>query len=208
MRRGLREALEDGALPKQVHDLKAVLRALEPHGVELRGEITDVMLQSYLINPTHGSHTLVDIAARTTSRALVHQPTKENPSDGKRLPEAAAAVARLAVALREQMDEASVVEHTIPKDEPGLGGAMTTEMLFGDSEHGAGHSARGVDAGSGGGAGEKQIPFGNDRKKSKSNGREQEAADESRAKAATRATRRFPSGMTTERGTAAAHASA
>jgi DNA polymerase-1 len=34
---GLREALEDASLPKQVHDLKAVLRALEPHGVTLAG---------------------------------------------------------------------------------------------------------------------------------------------------------------------------
>ena len=50
----------------------------------------DVMLLSYLVNPTHGSHTLPDIAARTTSRALIHQPTKDNPSDPKRLPEAAA----------------------------------------------------------------------------------------------------------------------
>ena len=70
----MREALEDATLPKQVHDLKAVLRALEPHGVTLRGAMTDVMLESYLLNPTHSSHTLMDIAARTTSLALTHQP--------------------------------------------------------------------------------------------------------------------------------------
>ena len=140
---GLREALEDEALQKQVHDLKAVLRALEPHGIALRGDVTDVMLQSYLVNPTHGSHTLVDIAARTTSRALVHQPTKENPDDKDRLPEAAAAVARLAVALRDQMAEASVVEHEVPKDEPGLGGALTTEMLFDDRVQGSGLRGQG-----------------------------------------------------------------
>ena len=131
---GLRSALADASLAKQVHDLKAILRTLEPQGIELQGEITDVMLESYLINPTHGSHTLVDIAARTTSRALLHQPTKENPNDPKRLPEAAAAVARLAVALKEQLAEAATVEHVIPSDEPGLGGALTTEMLFGDAE--------------------------------------------------------------------------
>ena len=34
---GLREALADPTLPKQVHDLKAVLRALEPHSVTLAG---------------------------------------------------------------------------------------------------------------------------------------------------------------------------
>ena len=57
--------------------------------MELRGVRDDVMLLSYLVNPTHGSHTLPDIAARTTSRALIHQPTKANPADPKRLPEAA-----------------------------------------------------------------------------------------------------------------------
>ncbi len=129
---GLREALADPTLPKQVHDLKAVLRALQPHNVTLAGPITDVMLQSYLINPTHGSHTLVDIAARTTSRSLIHQPTKENPADPNRLPEAAAAIARLAAVLGEQVAEAAPVEHYIPKDQPELGGAVTTEMLFAD----------------------------------------------------------------------------
>ena len=146
----LREALEDAGLPKLVHDLKAVLRALEPDGIALAGDVTDVMLQSYLVNPTHGSHTLVDIAARTTSRALIHQPTKENPGDPKRLPEAAAAVARLASALGEQLAEASVVEHAIPADEPGLGGALTTEMLFGPDGDGAG--------------GNTPAPFGNNNK--------------------------------------------
>ena len=129
---GLREALADATLPKQVHDLKAVLRALEPHSVTLAGPITDVMLESYLLNPTHGSHTLVDIAARTTSLALLHQPTKENPNDPKRLPEAASAVARLVAVLTEQLAEAAPTEHHIPADQPELGGAVTTEMLFAD----------------------------------------------------------------------------
>jgi DNA polymerase-1 len=130
---GLREALSDAALPKQVHDLKAVLRALEPHGVTLAGAVTDVMLESYLLNPTHSSHTLVDIAARTTSRALTHQPTKENPADPKRLAEAAAAVVRLAKTLSEQLVESEVARPSeILRDEPGLGGAVTKEMLFAD----------------------------------------------------------------------------
>ena len=129
---GLREALEDAALPKQVHDLKAVLRALEPHGVHLRGDISDVMLQSYLLNPTHGSHTLIDIAARTTSLALTHQPSKENANDPKRLPEAATAIVRLASTLQEQIMEAAQVEHNILADDPSLGGAVTPAMLFAD----------------------------------------------------------------------------
>jgi len=126
---GLREAMSDATLPKRVHDLKAVLRALAPHGVTLAGPITDVMLQSYLLNPTHGSHTLIDIAARSTSLALLHQPTKDNPRDPLRLPEAAAAVARLADTLTEQLEEAPTV-YVVPKDDPALGGAATKEMLF------------------------------------------------------------------------------
>jgi DNA polymerase-1 len=127
---GVKEALADAALPKDVHDLKAVLRALAPHDVVLAGVRDDVMLLSYLVNPTHGSHTLPDIAARTTSRALTHQPAKDNPNDPKRLAEAAAAIVRLASALGTQIGEAGSFEHHVPKDEPGLGGAMTPEMLF------------------------------------------------------------------------------
>ncbi|HEY1994609.1 MAG TPA: DNA polymerase I [Edaphobacter sp.] len=127
---GVREALADLKLPKDIHDLKAVLRALAPHSVALAGVRDDVMLLSYLVNPTHGSHTLPDIAARTTSRALTHQPTKDNPSDPRRLPEAAAAIVRLASALGRQIAEAGSFEHHILKDDPSLGGAMTKEMLF------------------------------------------------------------------------------
>ncbi len=127
---GLKEALADPTLPKDVHDLKAVLRALAPHNVPLAGVRDDVMLLSYLVNPTHTSHTLPDIAARTTSRALLHQVTKLNPADPNRLPEAATAIVRLAQALATQLTEAGTFEHHIPRDEPGLGGAMTEEMLF------------------------------------------------------------------------------
>ncbi len=88
------------------------------------------MLLSYLVNPTHGSHTLPDIAARATSRALTHQPTKDNPADPKRLPEAATAIVRLASALGRQIAEAGSFEHHIVEDDPLLGGAMTKEMLF------------------------------------------------------------------------------
>jgi DNA polymerase-1 len=127
---GVREALADPKLPKDLHDLKAVLRALAPHNVTLAGVRDDVMLLSYLVNPTHGSHTLPDIAARTTSRALTHQPTKDNPADPRRLPEAAAAIVRLASALGKQIAEAGSFEHHIVRDDPSLGGAMTKEMLF------------------------------------------------------------------------------
>ncbi|MGD0368951.1 MAG: DNA polymerase I [Acidobacteriaceae bacterium] len=60
----MKELLEEAAIPKRVHDLKAVLRVLESHGVALRGATDDVMLYSYLINPTHATHRLGDVAAR------------------------------------------------------------------------------------------------------------------------------------------------
>jgi DNA polymerase-1 len=106
---GLREALEEAKLPKHVHDLKAVLRALEPHGVTLRGVRDDVMLYSYLVNPTHGSHILPDVTARFTNRALAHaskNPTAEEIAN--LLPEAANAVHRLSKTLREQIETAQL----------------------------------------------------------------------------------------------------
>ena len=67
---GIRAALEDPALPKDVHDLKAIHRALEPHGIALAGVREDVMLLNDPVDPTHASHTLADVTARFTNRAL------------------------------------------------------------------------------------------------------------------------------------------
>jgi DNA polymerase-1 len=106
---GLREALEDPTLPKHVHDLKAVLRALEPHGLTLAGVRDDVMLYSYLINPTHGSHILPDVTARFTNRALAHASKTPTPAEiANLLPEAANAVHRLSHTLREQIESANL----------------------------------------------------------------------------------------------------
>jgi DNA polymerase-1 len=70
----LRTLLADEQTPKLVHDLKAALRILAAHGatnrLHLAGPVDDVMLYSYLINPTHTTHYLGDVAARFTSRAL------------------------------------------------------------------------------------------------------------------------------------------
>ncbi|MCU1321874.1 MAG: polymerase [Acidobacteriaceae bacterium] len=103
---GIREALEDPTLPKQVHDLKAVLRAFESHAqsscnLTLAGVRDDVMLYSYLVNPTHGSHTLPDVTARFTNRALSHTPETW-------LPESANAIHRLAAQLRSDIKEQSL----------------------------------------------------------------------------------------------------
>jgi DNA polymerase-1 len=66
----LRALLEDVSVPKRVHDLKGTLRKLESQGIELARAHDDVMLYSYLINPTHATHRLADVAARFTNRPL------------------------------------------------------------------------------------------------------------------------------------------
>src|SRR5216683_1791814 len=103
---GIRAALEDPTLPKDVHDLKAIRRALEPHGITLAGVRDDVMLLSYLVNPTHGSHTLADVTARFTNRALA-QVVKGVVSENL-LPEAANAVHRIAPILHAEIETAKV----------------------------------------------------------------------------------------------------
>ncbi len=103
---GIRAALEDPTLPKDVHDLKAIRRALEPHSITLAGVRDDVMLLSYLVNPTHGSHTLADVTARFTNRALA-QVVKGVVSENL-LPEAANAVHRIAPILRAEIEAVKV----------------------------------------------------------------------------------------------------
>lgn len=89
--------LEDESVPKQVHDLKGVLRGLERNGVQLKNTPDDLMLYSYLINPTHASHRLSDVAARFST-----QPLRE--ADEKQIAEAAHAVQRLTPMLRNEVD--------------------------------------------------------------------------------------------------------
>ena len=90
------------------------------------------MLLSYLVNPTHGSHTLPDVTARFTNRALT--PVVKGVISPTLLPESANAIHRVAPILREQVATLSQVEHHIPKDDPSLGGAVTKEMLFGSPQ--------------------------------------------------------------------------
>ncbi len=126
---GIREALQDASLPKDLHDLKAVLRSLEPHHVALAGVRNDVMLLSYLVNPTHSSHTLSDVAARFTQRALT--PVVKGEVSPNFLAEAANAIHRIAPILREEITKAAPVVHDVLKDQPELGGAVSHEMLYG-----------------------------------------------------------------------------
>jgi DNA polymerase-1 len=100
----VRDALADGSLPKAVHDLKAVLRTLECIPLPIAGVRDDVMLYSYLVNPTHGSHKISDVAARFNDRALtVVEKNKTAPEYV--LPEAASAVFQLSGILRGQVTE-------------------------------------------------------------------------------------------------------
>ncbi len=92
--------LADENTPKSLHDLKAALRILSPHGVSqgrtLAGQIDDLMLYSYLINPTHTTHRLSDVAARFSNRAL--------PASGDELlPASADAIRSLAPVLKEDV---------------------------------------------------------------------------------------------------------
>ncbi len=93
----LRELLEDPAVLKRVHDLKGTLRILEQQWIQLAGANDDLMLYSYLVNPTHATHRLADVAARFTSRPL--QETGE-----AQLAEAAHVIRGLTPVLREDID--------------------------------------------------------------------------------------------------------
>jgi DNA polymerase-1 len=96
----LRVALEDPSLPKCVHDLKSLLRTTRARGIELAGVQDDLMLYSYLLNPTHSTHRLEDVAARFDNQSL--------RGDGdEALPMAAATVARLAPQMREAVERAA-----------------------------------------------------------------------------------------------------
>jgi DNA polymerase-1 len=93
----IRTLLEDESIPKRVHDMKGALRALERQGMQLKNAPDDLMLYSYLINPTHASHRLSDIAARFSSH-----PLKETGE--KQMAEAAHTVQVLTPALRDEAD--------------------------------------------------------------------------------------------------------
>jgi len=97
----IRKALADDSLPKSVHDLKAILRSFERANLPIRNVRDDVMLYSYLVNPTHGSHKLSDVAARFNNAALSTKPEEL-------LPDAAGAVHRLTNTLRKEIASADL----------------------------------------------------------------------------------------------------
>lgn len=99
----MRALLEDASVPKQVHDLKGTIRALAGRGVTLRGADDDLMLYSYLVNPTHSTHRLSDVAARFSPRPLQAQGEET-------LPEAAHAIHTLFPVLNEGVEQAGLRE--------------------------------------------------------------------------------------------------
>jgi len=94
----VKNSLEDSNISKAVHDCKSALRVLADADIQLRGVEHDVMLYSYLINPTHGSHKLADVCARFGEGTLAAQ-------EETQLPEAALAVHRLAKKLRREVEK-------------------------------------------------------------------------------------------------------
>jgi DNA polymerase-1 len=93
----LKTLLEDASVPKAVHDLKATMRALENHGITIANVRDDLMLYSYLINPTHATHRLADVVARFTSSPL-------SEAGERQLPEQAAAIQALVPAMRADVE--------------------------------------------------------------------------------------------------------
>ena len=90
----IKRLLEDAAMPKVVHDLKAALHHFSEKKISLAGVQHDPMLYSYLLDPTYSSHALAEVALR-----------RFNLKMSGRLEEAADITGRLAAALRKEVEE-------------------------------------------------------------------------------------------------------
>ncbi|MGB9196626.1 MAG: DNA polymerase I [Terriglobales bacterium] len=91
---GIRSMLEDAAIPKTIHDTKAAIHLLRELGITPRGLAHDPMLYSYLLDPTYSSHSLPEVALRRLNLKL-----------SGNLAEAADVTARLAAALRQEIEQ-------------------------------------------------------------------------------------------------------
>ncbi len=85
--------LADASIPKTIHDSKSALRLLTGREATLAGVRDDVMLFSYLLNPTYSSHTLREVALRRFNLQLAGT-----------TPEAADMTLRLGRALRKEVE--------------------------------------------------------------------------------------------------------
>ncbi|HEY7405570.1 MAG TPA: DNA polymerase I [Candidatus Angelobacter sp.] len=91
----LKRLLSDPKISKTIHDYKAALRQLEPHGVELAGVGDEPMLYSYIINPTYAKHSLAEIAVRSFNLKL-----------SASMAEAADVTGRITPTLRKEVESA------------------------------------------------------------------------------------------------------
>ena len=94
----LKKLLAGKDTPKAVHDYKAALRELQPRSLQLDGVRDEVMLYSYLINPTYPNHSLPEIAVRSFNLKL---------SDS--LPESADVIGRIAEELRKEVESSGLL---------------------------------------------------------------------------------------------------
>jgi DNA polymerase I len=94
----VKSVLEDAAVPKTIHDFKFALHHFSEHfgeqAIALAGVKHDPMLYSYLLDPTHSSHSLPEVALRRFNVKL-----------SGNLAEAADVTGRLASALRKEVDD-------------------------------------------------------------------------------------------------------
>ena len=114
--------LEDAAKPKIAHDVKALMRALQPLGIHLRGQKADTLLMSYLLEPTRQNHPLSHVAEKYLNVSLPAAPAPAKKAKGKSLFDegedeaelsarrkhraaAAAVLLELEPVLRERLDE-------------------------------------------------------------------------------------------------------
>ena len=93
----LMKILADPGLPKTIHDYKAALHAFDALGIKLDGVEHDVLLYSYLLDPTYSSHALAAIALRRFSQSLSGD-----------LAEATDVTGRLAALFQPEIDEAGL----------------------------------------------------------------------------------------------------
>lgn len=99
----LRPLLEEESILKSLHDLKALLRVLAPLGITLRGSVRDLMLYSYLLNPTHATQRIADVVARFGTH-----PLRETGESAQA--EAASAILALAPVLRTELEREGMLK--------------------------------------------------------------------------------------------------
>ncbi|HZD76455.1 MAG TPA: DNA polymerase I [Acidobacteriaceae bacterium] len=76
---------------------------MDSHGITIANVRDDLMLYSYIINPTHASHRLADVVARFTGSSL-------SETGERQLPEQAAAIHLLSESMRRDVEEIHALE--------------------------------------------------------------------------------------------------